>query len=347
MQNPILSHSYDDTKQVFKVIKGNPNGGTARVTWGRLHDQYLEKLVTKHKAKNWKRICAEMKERFPDLPINGKKCRERWITSIKHGINRLPLSDAEDIMLVIHHHTYRNRWSMISKKMPARNSSCLKNNFYSLLKKVVRQVLVYTQGQIFDEVPAVQFYSTLYVCVTLSDLLENQSSSPDPVSRTPPHILDFVRALKVTPTMCRLYLLALNQAFLKSSPYLDQPTRDLFGSADFDSLAKLFEETIALVPPLLSTAGPEMAICTALGKVAHQHAMYPVLPLPTFRLYSRTAATQNSLSEVTSLPLVLSELSGTQTWPDFLKPFLALPAQFESLKRSPCRLKSFPWPAVC
>jgi hypothetical protein len=360
MQNPIPSQPGDSAKHVFKIIKANTGVVTSRVTWARCHDRYLEELATHHREKNWKSICADMKTRFPELPINGKKCRERWITSIKHGINRLPLSETEDLMLVIHHHAYRNRWSMISKKMAARNSSCLKNNFYSLLKKVVRQVLMHSQGQVVDEVPAVQFYSAIYVCVTLADILENESTnktttnttnttvttptSAEGVSRTPPHILDFVHSLKVTPAMCRAYLVALNRAFLKSCPFIDQRTRDVFGPTDFDTLGKLFEDTTTLIPSLLHTSTPDIAICQALGKVALCHAMHCPLPLSTTYAVLPSPPTHPNFLCLANTEQLHPAINRSRHLPEFLHPFLTQPLPLDTAKRSYAVLTSFPWP---
>lgn len=125
---------------IFRITKEKAHFNPNRLTWCKQQDESLRKIVIKYNGHNWKKIGEEMKNLYPALPITGKKCRERWITSGKDGLNRLPLTNFEDLKLIIMHHKYNNKWAVISKQMPGRNPSCLKNNFYSLVKKLIRQI---------------------------------------------------------------------------------------------------------------------------------------------------------------------------------------------------------------
>ena len=349
MQIPIIDADKGETKRVFQVYKPKVKPQAARVTWDRVHDEYLGRMVEQFERKNWKQIAAEMKQKYPDLPINGKKCRERWITSIKEGINRLPLSETEDVMLILHHHTYSNRWSTIAKKMPMRNSSCLKNNFYSLLKKIIRQVLLHSQGQLLEDVPPTQFYSAIYVCVMLVDLMENEGKlaevqSASGVSRTPPHILDFVHTLKVTPSMCKTYLVSLKFSFLASCQALTEPARHLLQSADFGGLGQFFEETALLVPSLLSVLNPDQVVCAAFAKAAVNRTLRLGALSPAFGFIG-TPPTAIASGQPPPIPSFASNTpQRMEPLPLFLKPFVEQRCPHMCRKRSFACLGSFPWP---
>jgi hypothetical protein len=285
MQIPITGDEKQAKRPIFKVIQAQSKVAPSRVTWGRVQDDVLRDLVQEHAGKNWKAISEKMRTKYPDLPINGKKCRERWITSIKAGVNRLPLSEAEDVLLVIYHHTYSNRWALIAKKMHARNSSCLKNNFYSLLKKVARQVLLHSQGQALVDVSATQFYGSIYVCTMLTDLLDikEEGEMKAGTNKTPPHITEFVHTLQVTAAMCKTYLMDLNLGFLRSGPGLVKTVRDLLQGADFLALGQLFRDSAWLVPDFLATMPAEQAVSAAFTRVASHRALRQAQPAPPFR----------------------------------------------------------------
>ncbi len=258
-------------REVFRILKMKRHCPYPRLSWSKAEDECLRQLVTKYGERHWKRVEQEMRAKFPELPINGKKCRERWINSGKRGINRKPLSEREDLLLIVYHQTYSNSWSAIAKKMPTRNSSMLKNNFYSLVKKVVRQVLLFRQGEPIVECSPLQFLSTLYIVMILAGLLETRGppaeSAPEPLGyRAPPHIAQYVLESKLDPRACQDYVLALIK-FVQISGRPAKRVLDQLCKLDYVSLTKTCEQVSKMVPEFLDTVGPDEAVCAAMDRV--------------------------------------------------------------------------------
>ncbi|MDR3548450.1 MAG: Myb-like DNA-binding domain-containing protein [Candidatus Pacebacteria bacterium] len=290
-------------RPVFRIIKMKRRRPYPRLSWTKSEDELLRRLVVKHGERHWRRIEKEMRAKFPDLPINGKKCRERWINSVKCGVDRRSLTEREDLLLVIYHQTYSNSWAAIAKRIPNRNSSILKNNFYSLIKKIVRQVLLYKDGEVPPECTLLQFYSALYIVMILTELLETKAPTLELSGyRAPPHIAQYVLESKVEPRTCHAYILALRKAVHPGSVAGQRVVESLLG-LDYVNLTRLCEQVAKVVLEYVDNMPPNEALCTALERVLFPQFQQPTqvqfsVPQPQFAGPSRMMALQPPMSQL-------------------------------------------------
>ena len=177
--NPIFIVSKYDSEEV----------NSKRVDWTSQLDEHLAKLANEHKAKYWKSIAIRMRENFLNPNITAKKCRERWACCVNPGISKLSLTDAESLLLVFNHETLQNNWSKMAKKIPRRYSSTLKNNFYSLIRSVLRKI---TCNEL-SKVTALFFLQTIYISWVSIRLLENPPPPHKQKGAVPIHIYKLVQ----------------------------------------------------------------------------------------------------------------------------------------------------------
>ena len=100
-------------------------------------------LVKKHHQKNWGLVEQEM---IPDANGNmqsSKQCRERWFNVIKPIIeNHLPIDEDRELTLFLLYskEEYKNKWSKIAKHLGKTTDYCVKNHYYSVIKKELRHL---------------------------------------------------------------------------------------------------------------------------------------------------------------------------------------------------------------
>ena len=279
-------------KMVFKISKVKNNSKFARVIWTKSQDDILKKLVEKHGGRHWKKIGLEMKAKFTDLPINGKKCRERWINSGKSGIDRRPLSVQEDLMLLINHQIYSNSWSAISKKMPTRNASTLKNNFYSLIKKVARQALLFSKGETINEATPLQFYSSLYIVIILIRMLEDQGDESKTnfecgKNKAPPHIVEYISGLHLAPKTYIVYIEYLKNNYTTFQQFCNADTAEALRKLDFAGLKTLCNSFPNVIPQYMGFLSVDQSISASLERILSK----PNPQLPSLPPYCQKAPT--------------------------------------------------------
>jgi len=309
---------------VFKIMKAKRKCPFPRLTWEKNQDLYLYSLVDLYGERNWKKVEQEMKAKFPELPINGKKCRERWLNVGKRGIDRGSLTEFEDLMLIVYHHTYSNSWSAIAKRLPNRNPSTLKNNFYSLIKKVARQALLFSKGEHLYVPSPVQFYSSLYIITLLTHLLETKKLDPyslkkEPINDAvdsaqkylaPPHIADYVFSLNLTVKVYESYAEELNKVAIFTERYVSKGALDKLKGLKYDGLIMLCHKISELVPQFAFTMDPNQAVCSAIEKVLGVPAPQPQISAfqSTFPMFSNPSSLhyQSKLGMPTSLPMPMA-----------------------------------------
>ena len=79
----------------------------------------------------------------------GKQCRERiifalifrWHNHLDPNVNKKYWDDNEEAILLIKHLEFGNKWSEFVKFLPGRSDNCIKNHFYSKLRKFIRKIL--------------------------------------------------------------------------------------------------------------------------------------------------------------------------------------------------------------
>lgn len=70
----------------------------------------------------------------------GKQCRERWHNKLNPDINGDEWDPAEEQLLFHYHDLHGNKWARIAQYLPRRSDNCIKNHFYSTLRKAFRGV---------------------------------------------------------------------------------------------------------------------------------------------------------------------------------------------------------------
>jgi hypothetical protein len=95
-----------------------------RVYWNKKEDISLLTAINVHGPKNWTLISDFVKTRDP------KQCRERWLTKLNPNVKHGVLTDREIEIVLKTQKKIGNRWSEISKLLPGRSQSQIKNYWY-------------------------------------------------------------------------------------------------------------------------------------------------------------------------------------------------------------------------
>ena len=82
------------------------------------------------------------------MPINKEKgkqktckqCRERWHNNLKPGVNPHHFSAKEELEMFELYSKHKNKWAKISKHFTGRTDNCIKNHYYSTLRKEARRL---------------------------------------------------------------------------------------------------------------------------------------------------------------------------------------------------------------
>jgi myb proto-oncogene protein len=70
----------------------------------------------------------------------GKQCRERWHNHLDPSIKKSPINQEEEIIIFDAHKVYGNKWADIAKLLEGRSDNCIKNYYYSTLRKHIRRI---------------------------------------------------------------------------------------------------------------------------------------------------------------------------------------------------------------
>lgn len=64
----------------------------------------------------------------------------RWHNQLNPGIKSEEWTDEEEKKLFSMHDKFGNRWAEIARELQGRTDNCIKNHFYSTLRKAVRRL---------------------------------------------------------------------------------------------------------------------------------------------------------------------------------------------------------------
>ena len=205
-----MSNEADDANTIFKITKGSigkNNGG--KVAWSKDHNTKLLELVNNYRGKCWKRVAKEMQEEFNDPELTAKKCRERWCNCTNPDIDKTALTESEELFLLIYHHEYKNKWVLISRHLPRRNSSKLKNNFSSLIRKIARKISLNEREVVLS---ANVYIQIIYASVLIYDLASIEDSPEKAIIIAPIHIYDHIKGKRRFVSTFKSYLAPIPSA---------------------------------------------------------------------------------------------------------------------------------------
>lgn len=102
--------------------------GVIKGAWTESEDQELIRLLGEH-GKNWAKISNFLKTR------SGKQIRDRYLNTLRPGINKQKFTDEEDSIILSKYKEIGAKWSVISGFLKNRTSDSIKNRFYTSLRK--------------------------------------------------------------------------------------------------------------------------------------------------------------------------------------------------------------------
>ena len=103
--------------------------GRARGPWSPEEDQLVWNWVKLHGPCRWS-ICA-----LGTPGRSGKQCRERWGNALDPALKKGEWSADEDKLIFKLYRLRGAKWAEIAKSLPGRSENCIKNRFYSTVRK--------------------------------------------------------------------------------------------------------------------------------------------------------------------------------------------------------------------
>lgn len=198
--------------KIFGIQKEPSKTSFSRIIWTKELDERLLLTTEKYKRKKWKKIAAELRDYF-DLPaLSAKKCRERWFNCIDPQLNKTALTLSEELMLLVYHFEHHNKWTLISQHLAHRNSSKIKNNFSSLIRKIARRICLRDKETF---VSAFIYIQSLYAVSTILRLTNLKRSKEDVSNVAPMYLYEYVKTKKITKEQCLHYIKEITETFVE------------------------------------------------------------------------------------------------------------------------------------
>ncbi|XP_063946159.1 transcription factor MYB119-like [Daucus carota subsp. sativus] len=120
-------------RKAKKRNQRNP-GNNIKGHWIPAEDRMLLDLVAKYGSRKWSLIARMMPGRL------GKQLRERYNNHLKPGLKKEAWSPEEDMKLIKAHEKIGNKWAQISKLLPGRSESDIKNRWNATKRKCINAI---------------------------------------------------------------------------------------------------------------------------------------------------------------------------------------------------------------
>jgi hypothetical protein len=130
-------------EQCLSKLSEVQTSGTLRAgVWSADEDILLSSLIKAAKLR-WGQIASTLNtEIHHSVRVRtGKQCKERWSNHLNPDINRSEWSAKEELVLLELYRDLGNRWCVISKELPTRTESNIKNKIKSLLNREKQDLL--------------------------------------------------------------------------------------------------------------------------------------------------------------------------------------------------------------
>lgn len=103
-------------------------------------DEALKNIITIREVKKWSHISKIMESEYDIFGRSGKQCRERWHNQLDPAIKSSEWTMEEERILFENHNVFGNKWARISEELEGRTDNCVKNHFYSTLRRAFRRL---------------------------------------------------------------------------------------------------------------------------------------------------------------------------------------------------------------
>jgi len=198
---------------VFRVQQMKRIDSPKRMQWDTDFDAHLTYLVEHTKHKGWKEISRAMTLKFPNILFTPKKCRARWKNSVDPSLCRLNLSNAEELISLAYHYSYKNQWSTIAQYLPHRHNNILRNNFHGLIRKLIGKVS--SDKFLSSKITPLFLLQTLYTAIYIEELLDLKEAPSEKNKLVPLYIYLYINESSVRKSKLREYVLKTRNSFVE------------------------------------------------------------------------------------------------------------------------------------
>ncbi|PHU13288.1 Transcription factor [Capsicum chinense] len=78
--------------------------------------------------------------RFAGLKRSGKSCRLRWLNYLRPNLRRGKITPQEQLLIILLHFRFGNRWSKIAENLPGRSDNDVKNYWRTKVQKHAKEL---------------------------------------------------------------------------------------------------------------------------------------------------------------------------------------------------------------
>ena len=108
-----------------------------RLKWKEEQDKILLSLIPKNKKKiNWEEISQKINQK--NIAKTAKQCRERYHHQLDPNLKKKKFTTEENKKLFSLNKKLGSKWKQIALNFKGRTDNCIKNNFFSLIRKSLR-----------------------------------------------------------------------------------------------------------------------------------------------------------------------------------------------------------------